>query len=48
MVTFLAINGQDVEASDEDVLTTMLALAASHLSESQLADWLQGRMGSPG
>ena len=44
MLAFLAINGQDVEADDDDVLTTMLALAAGHLTESELAGWLRDRM----
>jgi death-on-curing protein len=44
MLAFLAINGQDVEADDDDVLTTMLALATGHITESQLAAWLRDRM----
>ena len=44
MLTFLAINGQDVEANDDEVLTAMLALAAGQLTESQLAAWLRDRM----
>ena len=44
MLTFLAINGQDVEADDDDVLTTILALATGHITESQLAAWLRDRM----
>ncbi|MCX6552295.1 MAG: type II toxin-antitoxin system death-on-curing family toxin [Acidobacteria bacterium] len=44
MLTFLAINGQDVDADDEDVLSTMLALAAGRLTEAQLAAWLRSRM----
>ena len=44
MLTFLAINGQDVDADDDDVLTTMLALAAGRLTEPELAAWLRARM----
>jgi len=44
MLTFLAINGQDVEADDGDVLTTMIALAAGRTTEPELAAWLRGRM----
>ena len=44
MLTFLAINGQDIGADEDDVLTTMLALAAGRLSESELASWLRARM----
>jgi len=44
MLTFLAINGLEFEAEDDDVLTTMLALAAGHLSEGELAAWLRTRL----
>jgi death-on-curing protein len=44
MLTFLAINGQDVEADDDDVLTMMLALAAGRIAESDLAAWLRDRL----
>jgi death on curing protein len=44
MLTFLAINGHDVEADDNDVLTTILALAAGRITESELAVWLRDRM----
>lgn len=44
MLTFLAINGQDIGADEDDVLTTMRALAAGRLSESELASWLRARM----
>lgn len=40
MVTFLEINGYTFEASDADVVTTFLALAAGDLSEDQLTDWI--------
>ena len=41
MLTFLAINGRDIEAKDEEVLSTMVALAAGRLGERQLAKWLR-------
>jgi death-on-curing protein len=44
MLTFLAINGQDIDANDEDVLSTILALAAGRLSEAELAAWLRSHM----
>ncbi|MEW5984119.1 MAG: type II toxin-antitoxin system death-on-curing family toxin [Acidobacteriota bacterium] len=44
MLTFLALNGQAIDATDEDVLTTLLALAAGHLTESALASWLRSRL----
>lgn len=41
MLTFVSINGYDVEADDDDVLTAMLALAAGRLTEAELAAWLR-------
>jgi death-on-curing protein len=41
MVTFLGINGYTFEASDAEVVTTFLALAAGELSEDQLAEWIR-------
>lgn len=46
LATFLGINGQNLEASDEDVVTTMLALADGTLTESRLADWIRDRIRS--
>ncbi len=44
MLAFLAINDQDINAGDDDVLTTILALAAGHIAEAELAAWLRVRM----
>ena len=44
MLTCLAVNGRAIDATDEDVLTTVLALAAGRLTESTLADWLRSRI----
>lgn len=44
MLTFLAVNGGTIEATDEEVLTTVLALAAGPLTESALADWLRSHI----
>jgi death on curing protein len=44
MLAFLATNGYDVNADDDDVLTTMIDLAAGRLAEPDLADWLRHRM----
>jgi death on curing protein len=41
MAIFLGLNGYEIEATEAEVVTVMLALAAGHLSESQLADWLR-------
>ena len=37
MLAFVSINGYDVEAADNDVLKTMLALAAGRIMEAGLA-----------
>jgi death-on-curing protein len=44
MLTFLAINGHDLDADDRDVLTTMLDLAAGRLGEADLAAWVRARL----
>ena len=44
MLTFLAINGHDVHAEDDDVLTTVIAVAAGHMTEAGLAAWLRERI----
>jgi death-on-curing protein len=44
MLTFLALNGQAINATDEDVLVAMLALADGRLSERALAAWLRSRL----
>jgi death-on-curing protein len=44
MLTFLAINWQDIDADEDDVLTTMLALASGRLTESGIAVWLRSHM----
>jgi death on curing protein len=44
MLTFLATNGFDFEAEDDDVLTTMLALLAGRLTETEFAVWVRTRL----
>lgn len=41
MVTFLGMNGHELEATDAEVVTEMLALANGRVSEEELADWLR-------
>jgi len=41
MLTFASINGYDVEADDDDILTTMLGLASGRITEAELAAWLR-------
>jgi death on curing protein len=40
MVTFLGINGHTLEATDAEVVTEFVALAAGNVSEDELADWI--------
>lgn len=48
MVVFAGLNGLDLEATQEDVVTTMLAAAAGQLTEGQLADWVRARLRTGG
>jgi death-on-curing protein len=41
MVIFLGLNSFDLEATQEEVVTTMLAAAAGQLTEAQLAEWVR-------
>jgi len=40
IVTFLGINGFDFEATDLEVVTAIVGLAAGRLSEKQLGNWI--------
>jgi death-on-curing protein len=44
MDLFAGLNGCAIETSEEDVVVTMLALAAGALPEAALAEWLRGRL----
>jgi death-on-curing protein len=44
MVVFLGLNGSELRAEEEDVVSTMFALAAGRLSEAELARWLRGNI----
>ena len=44
LITFLGVNDHDLEATDEDVVTTMLTLADGSLTEEQLAKWVRTRI----
>lgn len=44
MATFLGINGRKLNASDAEVVTEMVSLAAGDVSEEQLADWIRKHM----
>ena len=44
LVTFLGINGREFEATEEDVVATILTLAEGRLTEDQLARWIRNRL----
>ena len=41
VVTFLGLNGYDLDVADADVVADILALAEGQLSEEALADWIR-------
>ena len=41
---FVGLNGWEIEAPEDEVVTAMLALAAGELGEEELASWLRSRM----
>lgn len=41
MVTFLGVNGYAFDATDADVVTRFVALAAGDVSEDELAAWIR-------
>jgi death-on-curing protein len=44
LATLLGVNGRELDTTDEDVVTTMLALASGKLTESELAEWIRARL----
>ncbi|HSR14809.1 MAG TPA: type II toxin-antitoxin system death-on-curing family toxin [Gemmatimonadales bacterium] len=44
MAIFAGLNGHDLEATDAEVVTVMVGLAAGHVGEAQLAEWLGPRL----
>jgi death on curing protein len=41
IVTFLGINGRDLDATDTEVVSEILALADGRVSEEELAGWIR-------
>ena len=41
IVTFLGVNGHDLDATDAEVISEMLALADGRVSEEELAEWIR-------
>ena len=44
MAVFLGLNGWEIEAPEDEVMTVMMALAAGEADEEELASWLRSRM----
>ena len=44
---FLLLNGSRVEAAEDDIVETMLAVANGELLEDALTNWFAARMKSP-
>jgi death-on-curing protein len=44
LATFLGINEYELGTTDEDVVTTMLALADGRLTEAQLTSWIRDHL----
>jgi len=45
IVTFLGINGRDLDATDAEVVSEILTLAAGRVSEEELAEWIRQHSG---
>jgi len=41
---FLGLNGQDLEAAEPDVVTTMESVADGRVTEAGLAEWIRDRL----
>jgi death on curing protein len=44
MAVFLGLNGYDLQTSESDVVTTIVALAAANVDEAELTEWVRGRI----
>ena len=44
IATFLGRNGYELTATDEEVVGEMIALAAGHVLEEELASWIRDRV----
>ena len=45
IITFLGLNGHDLDATDAEVISEMLALADGRVSEAELAEWIRRHSG---
>jgi len=44
MAVFLGLNGHEIDAPETEVVEVMVALAAGHLGQDELAAWLRSRV----
>ena len=44
LVTFLGVNGHELDTTDADVVATIVQLAAGQLTEAELAQWIRDRL----
>ena len=44
LATFLGLNGAELNATDADIITAIVALAAGNVTEAELADWIRERV----
>jgi death-on-curing protein len=44
MAIFAGLNGHELEATDAEVVTLMVGLAAGHVAEGQLAHWVEAHL----
>ena len=44
LATFLGLNGAELNATDTDIITAIVALAAGNVTEAELADWIRERV----
>lgn len=47
IVTFLGLDGFDFEATEAEIVTVILQLAAGNVPEDVLADWIRPRISRP-
>ena len=44
LVTFLGVNGHELDTTDADVVATIVQLAARQLTEAELAQWIRDHL----
>ena len=44
LVTFLGVNGHELDTTDADVVATIVRMAAGQLTEAELAQWIRDHL----